>query len=128
MLGGYNQITAPARAVSGNLGPQWTLDNDTLLRRLTAGHRALSAGIVVRIHAQEPIVTGEARYDTGVCCNGSLPVSKTVRTRFESGLSRQLSTETRSVNHARVAQLDRATDFESEGCKFESCRERQLAS
>jgi hypothetical protein len=31
------------------------------------------------------------------------------------------------VECAPVAQLDRAVDFESEGCRFESCRARQFS-
>ena len=42
--------------------------------------------------------------------------------------NRDLVAENDAVtNEAPVAQLDRVADFESEGCRFESCRARSYA-
>src|SRR3954454_9497163 len=35
---------------------------------------------------------------------------------------------TRAAQDGPVAQLDRASDFYSEGCRFDSCRDRQFRS
>src|SRR5205085_12526518 len=44
---------------------------------------------------------------------------------FHNGMVDEQPAPTRAAQDGPVAQLDRASDFYSEGCRFDSCRDRQ---
>jgi hypothetical protein len=93
-IGGTIRLGGCARPVMRFLergGPTNSAQKLLTRPRQPAKGAVIDARVLCEIGMIPCSATTGAPSKTSVCCNGSLPVSKTVRTRFESGLRCQIS-------------------------------------